>query len=790
MKTFSLDLKLLRDLWGLRGQALAIALVIGAGLSAVMMSLSTLDSLRASRAKFYADNGFAQVFTRLRRAPEAVADQIREIPGIGIVETRVSVFVTLQMPGFDEPVRGYILSLPDHRGAGGLNRLYLSAGRLPHRHRDDEIVIGEAFAELHGLQPGDRLDMILYGKRASPRIVGIALSPEFVYQAGPGELIPDFKRFGIGWMEREPLSLALDMDGAFNDLAATLSPRANQRAVIEQVDLALARWGGTGAFGREDQQSHRFLSEEFKQLSHMGRMFSFIFLGVSAFLLHIVVSRLIDTQREQIGILKAFGYSNAQIGLHYGKLVMAIVLLGTLLGTGLGAWLGHGLAGLYMEYYRIPDMVFSLRPRMALGAASVTSLAALAGAAAAVWRGVRLPPAEAMRPEPPARFRATIVERLGLQAMLSPATRMILRQIERRPVRALLTTLGIAFATGIMVSGIFFPDSMDFIVDTEFQRASREDLAVTFIENSERAALHELAALPGVRHAEPFRSVAIRLHNRNLQRRTVIQGLLPEPELHRLLNRRLEAFRLPPEGLVVSDILARAMDIGPGDQVMVEALEGKRRRHVVPVVAIIEQWVGMAAYMDIDALNRLLAEGDVISGAFLAVAREDFPRVLAELEARPRIAGTRSQRGTIQSWHETFEDVLLTFVGFIAAMAGAITLGVVYNAARITLSERMRELASLRVLGFTRAEISVILLGELGFLVSLAIPLGLGIGLWLAHQWAAQAPQELFKLPVVITARTYTESAVTVLIAALLSALVVRRRLDRLDLIGVLKTRE
>jgi putative ABC transport system permease protein len=403
---------------------------------------------------------------------------------------------------------------------------------------------------------------------------------------------------------------------------------------------------------------------------------------------------------------------------------------------------------------------------------------------------VRLPPAEAMRPEPPARFRATVIERLGLQAMLSPATRMILRQIERRPVRALLTTLGIAFATGIMVSGIFFPDSMDFIVDTEFQRASREDLAVTFIENSERAALHELAALPGVRHAEPFRSVAIRLHHRNLQRRTVIQGLLPEPELHRLLNRQLEAFRLPPQGLVVSDILARVMDIGPGDQVLVEALEGKRRRHLVPVVAIIEQWVGMAAYMDIDALNRLLAEGDVISGAFLAVAREDFPGVLAALEARPRVAGTRSQRGTIQSWHETFEEVLLTFVGFIAAMAGAITLGVVYNAARITLSERMRELASLRVLGFTRAEISVILLGELGFLVLLAIPLGLGIGLWLAHQWAAQAPQELFKLPVVITARTYTESAVTVLIAALLSALVVRRRLDRLDLIGVLKTRE
>jgi len=790
MQISSLDLKLLRDLWGLRGQALAIALVIAAGLSAVMMSLSTLDSLRASRAKFYADNGFAQVFAPVRRAPEALADRIRDLPGIAIVETRVSVFVTLQMPHFDEPVRGYILSMPGAEGAAGLNRLHLSEGRLPQHNRDDEIVIGEAFAQMHGLQPGDRLDMILYGKRVSPRIVGVALSPEFIYQVGPGELIPDFKRFGIGWMEREPLALALDMDGAFNDLTATLSPGASERAVLEQLDLILARWGGTGAYGREDQQSHRFLSEEFKQLSHMGRMFSFIFLGVSAFLLHIVVSRLIDTQREQIGTMKAFGYSNAMVGFHYGKLVIVIVLAGTIMGIAIGAWLGHGLAGLYMEYYRIPEMVFNLRPRMALAATSVTSLAALAGTAMAVWRGVRIPPAEAMRPEPPARFRATVLERLGLQRYLAPATRMILRQIERRPARALLTTLGIAFATGIMVSGIFFPDSMDFIIDAEFQRASREDLAVTFIEDTERAALHELAALPGVRHAEPFRHAAIRLHNRNLQRRTVIQGLLPETELHRVLDEELQPYRLPPEGLVVSDILANALDIRAGDRVLVEPLDGRRGSHVVPVAAIVQQWIGMSAYMHIDALNRLLGDGDVISGAFLAVAPTDFPAVLKALEARPRVAGSRSHHGTIQSWHDTFEEVLLTFVGFIGAMAGAITLGVVYNAARITLSERARELASLRVLGFTRAEISVILLGELGFLVVLAIPLGFAVGLWLAHQWAAQAPQELFKLPVVISAKTYAESGLTVLLAAVLSALIVRRRLNRLDLIGALKTRE
>jgi putative ABC transport system permease protein len=758
-----LDRKLARDLWGLRGQAIA---------------------------KFYADNGFAQIFAPLRRAPEAIADRARDIPGMGIVESRVTAFATLQLEDFDEPVRGYVLSLPDRRHPGGLNRLHLRAGRLPEPGRDDEIVIGEAFAEMHALQPGDHLEMILYGKKVAPRIVGIALSPEYIYQAGPGELIPDFKRFGIGWMEREPLALALDLDGAFNDLVATLSPGASEDAVLERLDLLLARWGGTGAYGRDDQQSHRFLNEEFKQLNHMGQMFSFIFLGVSAFLLHIVISRLIDTQREQIAALKAFGYSNTQVGLHYGKMVVGIVLLGTLAGLAVGAWMGHGLAGFYLEYYRIPELVFQLRPRVALAAVSVTAIAALAGTASAVFRGVRIPPAQAMRPEPPVEYRATLFERLGLQRHLAPTTRMILRQLERRPFRSALTMLGIAFATGIMVSGVFFPDSMDFIVDAEFRRASREDLAVTFIEITGRPALHELAALPGVRRAEPFRSVAIRLRNGSVERRTALLGFAPEAELHRVLDEQLRPVALPPDGLVLSDVLAQVLDARPGDTLTVESLEGRRGSHLVKVAGIVEQWVGMSAYMDLDALNRMTGEGDVISGAFLAAAPEHWPDLLRLLEERPGVAGTRSQAGTIQSWHESFEEVLLTFVGFIAAMAGAITLGVVYNAARITLSERARELASLRVLGFTRGEISRILLGELGLLVALAIPLGFLIGAWLAYQWAAQAPQELFKIPVVLSAKTYALSATTVLVASLLSAFIVRQRLNRLDLIAALKTRE
>jgi len=783
--TSTLDKKLFRDLWRLRGQVIAISLVIAAGLSAVMMSLATLDSLSASRAKFYADNGFASVFADLTRAPVSLAGRVREIPGVATVETRVAAGITLQMPDFHDPVRGYILSIPE-----GLNRLHLTAGRLPMPDRGDEIVIGQAFAEAHELSPGDRLSMILYGKQVKPRIVGITLSPEFIYQLGPGELMPDFERFSIGWMEREPLARALDLDGAFNNLALTMSPGANEQQIIDQLDELLKPWGGTRAYGRDLQQSHRFLSEEFKQLTHMGQMFSVIFLGISAFLLNMVIGRLVDTQRPQIAILKAFGYSNTQVGWHYGRQVIAIVLLGCVMGLGVGAWMGDGLASLYGDYYRLPEMVFRMRPQMALAAVLVTATAALLGAAGAVWRGVKLPPAEAMRPEPPAIYRATLVERIGLKTFLSPATRMVMRQIERQPLRSLLTVTGVALATGIMVSGVFFPDSMDLIVDTEFRRASRENLAVSFIENTERRALHELSGIPGVIMAEPQRTVSIELHHLNRFRRTVIQGLESEPELHRVLDADSQPVLLPDDGLVLSEVLAEVLELQPGDMAEIRVLDGSQEEYLVEVAGVIQQWVGMSAYMNIDALNRLLGDGDVISGAYLAVPEYLETTVLEQLEARPRVAGTRSQRGTIRSWEQSFEEVLLTYVTFLGAMAGAITLGIVYNAARITLSERARELASLRVLGFTRAEISRILLGELAILVLIAIPIGFVVGWWLAVQWAVQSPKELFLIPVVISPKNLALSASVVLASAILTGLIVRRRLDNLDLIAVLKTNE
>ena len=786
----ALNLKLFRDLWHMRGQVLAIAAVIMGGVATLVMSLSTYDSLYGTRERFYQEFRFAQVFASLKRAPEPVAARLKAIPGVERVETRVVAGVKLELEDYDKPMTGLLLSLPDG-GNPMLNTLHLKRGRMVRPYNADEVVLSDTYADAHHLEPGDRVVAIINGKRKPLTIVGVALSPEFVYQIAPGAMFPDFERYGVLWMSRHALAAAYNMEGAFNDVSLTLAPGTQEQNVIDRMDTVLAPYGGTGAYGRRDQFSNHFLDEELKQLRTMATVFPTIFLGVAAFLLNVVVSRLVATQREQIAILKAFGYSHLAIGWHYVKLVMAMTLIGVAGGVALGAWFGKGLANVYMEFYRFPYLDYVLPPGVILIALAVSMLAGVSGTLFSVNRAVRLPPAEGMLPETPTLYRTTFIERIGLQRWFAQPSRMILRHIERRPVKSLLTLFGIACACGLMMVGNYQKDAIDFMVDIQFRQASREDLDVSFIDPTSGKALHELAALPGVRHVEGFRDVPAILSFRHHRYRTVLYGIQPEGRLHRVLDAGLHPVRVPPGGVVLTDHLANnILHIKPGELLTVKVLEGKRPTRQVPVLGVTKQYLGVSAYMQRDSLNAMLHEGNVVSGAYLALTPGTEQKVYAELHERPRVLGMVANSSAVKSFHDTIGDFILFYNMVATLLAGSIGFGVVYNSARIALSERGRELASLRVLGFTRAEIAYILLGELATLTLAAIPVGFLVGIGLTGILVLAFESDLYRLPMIIEPANYAMGAAVVIASALVSGLLIWHRLGRLDLVAVLKTRE
>lgn len=780
---------MLRDLWGMRGQVLAIAFVIVAGVATYVAMTSVMDALQQSQATYYSDSRFAEGFAAVRRAPEHLHERLRRVSGINTVQTRISAGVNLEIPDFDEPVAGTLVSIPEGEQPR-LNRLVLREGRWVQPGREEEVLLNEVFAEAHDLRPGDEFTAIVNGRRRTLTVVGIALSPEFLMQIQPGTLFPDPERYGVLWMGRNALAAAYDMEGAFNDVAFTLAPGASMDDVLDRVDLILNPYGGRRAYARADQPSHALISEEFQQLEAMSTLLPAIFLIVAAFLLNIVVARLINLQREQIAVLKAFGYSDVAVGGHYMKLVLVVVLIGTVLGGALGMWMGRALGELYLEFYRFPALEYTLELPVLLTAALLTAAACLIGVINAVRRAVRLPPAEAMRPAPPATYRPTIVERIGLQRFFDQPTRMILRNLERQPVKSLLTVVGIATSCAILIMGLFFGDAFDFMIDVQYGLAQQEDLTVRFIEPTSTAALYELASLRGVQHAEPFRAVPVTLRHEHRAYETGIEGIPPDAELRRIIDTELQPIVIPPEGLVLTEHLAEILQVAPGDSVTVAIREGSRRTRSVPVTALTRQFVGVSAYMDLRAMHRLVGDGAAISGAFLMIDAAREAELMNALQARPRVANIVSQERAIEAFNETAAESMLTFTFVLSLFAGVIAFGVIYNSMRITLSERDRELASLRVLGFTRGEIAYILLGELAILTLLSIPLGFALGALASAGIIEGVQTDMYQIPLVLGRGTFALAAAVVLVSATASALIVRRNLNRLDLIGVLKTRE
>ena len=786
----TLNRKLFRELAKMRGQVIAITLVVACGIMAFVSMRLTYLSLVQSQDTYYTRYRFADVFANLKRAPASVADRIAQIPGVSSVRTRIVMNVNLDVPGLNEPATGRLVSIPVPRRAV-LNDLSLQEGRYPRIGKPEEVIISEVFAKANDLVLGDWIGAVINGRRKELRVVGIGLSPEYVYEVqGTGSIFPDNRRFGIIWMGREALAGAFDMEGGFNDLSIALSPNARERDVIDRMDHVLEPYGSAGAYGRDSQISHRFLSDEIAGLSVSSTIMPAIFLGVAALLLHIVFSRMVRAQREQIAILKAYGYANAVIGWHYLKFAFLAVSGGTLLGIAGGIWLGRPLTGLYQEFYRFPELTYVLNVETIAFASIISVSAALLGTLHALQSAMSMPPAEAMRPDSPAHFRPHALERMGVHRMVPPVWRMIFRNMERRPVKTLLSAAGIAMAVAILVMGRFGFDSIDYMIDFQFRTVQREDASVVFAGPLPARARFDLAHLPGVIRSEPYRAVPVRLRSEHRMKQTAITGLDPAGELRQLVDQSGRILSLPPDGVVLTKTLADLLDVREGDMLTVEVLEGSRHTGQVPVTRLVDELIGVSAYMDIRALNRFLGEGPTISGAFLSVDPLRSDELYSTLKQTPAVAGVAVREAVIKGFEDTIAESTNASTVTLIVFSCIIACGMVYNGARIALSERNREMASLRVIGFTEREISVVLLGEQAIITLLAIPIGFLIGWVLCYLIVDAFAQELYRMPMVITGKTYAFSFLIVSAAAALSSYAVHRRLRHLDLIGVLKTIE
>ncbi|MCG8343371.1 MAG: FtsX-like permease family protein [Chlorobiales bacterium] len=784
-----LNRKLLRELLRMKSQMLAVAAVVACGIS-VFVSMSSVEySLKSTKASYYSDYRFADVFMQVKRAPESMLENVRNIQGVAAVRSRIVADVTLDVPGLNEPASGRLVSMPD-RKVPVLNDVFLREGRYIEAGHPEEVIASETFMEANGLKIGDRVGAVINGRWKELVIVGMGLSPEYIYEVQPGAFFPDNRRFGVFWMSRDALEAALDMTGAFNDLSLTLAHGASEKDVIQRLDDMFRRYGSLGAYGRSEQLSDRFISDEIKQVGIQITVLPAIFLAVAVFLLNIVLKRLVSTQRDQIAVMKAMGYTNEEVGLHYLGFAMVPVAIGAVAGTALGIWLGLGLTKVYEDFYNFAELIYYFRFEEVALSVLLSAGAALVGALSAVKRVVSLPPAEAMRPEAPVVYKPGFLDRKEFQKKIPVSVRIIVRNLERRRWKTAISVIMIAFAVAILIAGRYSYDAINHLILVEFSGKHREDLTIIFNESRPRSVQYNLASLGGVLEQEFYREEPAKLIYEHRSRRQSITGLKTSDGLKRLVDAHNRQIQLPETGILLTTTLADILGIAPGDTLTVEFLQGKRRTVRVPVGGTIDELLGLSAYMRIDNLDRLTEEADMVTAAYLRIDGTESEKLFADFKEMPDVAGTSMLKAMQESFEELIAQSMTTSTVILTTFASILAFAVVYNGARISLSERARELSSLRVLGLTRHEIAFILLGEQAILTAIAIPVGFLIGIGLSVLLALALSSELYRMPVVFSNFNFVFALIVIVAVALFSGIMVHYRLNRLDLIAVLKTRE
>jgi putative ABC transport system permease protein len=783
----ALDVKLLRDFRRMWAQSLAIALVVAGGVASTVMAVGSLNSLEETRIAYYERLQFADVFAVARRAPKTLLTEVAQIPGVAAAEGRIVKLALLDIPEFAEPATGEFISLPEG-GQPRLNQLYLRSGRLPQPMSAQEVVVSDGFAKAHEFAPGSHFSAILNGRKRALVIVGTALAPEFIYAVGPGDRMPDDRRFAIVWMAEKALASAYDLDGAFSSVSLKLLPNASEPEVIKRLDSLLDRYGGQAAYGRRDQFSHAYINHGMDMLRNMSRTLPPIFLLVAAFLINLTLTRVVALEREQIGLFKALGYPNLAIALHYLKLVIVIVAIGIVVGAAAGTWLGGYVTKLYGDIVHFPFLIFAATPGIYVIAGTLSLAAGITGALRALRSIVFLPPAVAMQPPSPPRFRRVLPATWSVRHLLSQPLVMMARNITGHPFRAAFTMIGLALSTGILVGSLFLRGTMENLIDVTFFLADRQDATVSLVERRNASVVEDVAHLPGVVAVEPYREVPIRIRKGPLERRVMLNARPADADLSRIIDINLRPVVLPEGGLAISRWLAGRIDARAGDVVEIDLLEGQRHTISLSITTLVEDYFGMQGMMEAATLARLMREAPAVNAVNVSLDTTRLGEFYEAIKRLPAVAGLAPQRLSLVNFRKEMAVIVTTMATIYTGLAALIAFGVVYNSARISLSERARELASLRVLGFTHADVLRILLLELALLTVLAQPAGWGIGYGLAWLLKTKMEADVMRSRLVVDNATYALASVMVIAAALLSAFVVRRRLARLDLVSVLKT--
>ena len=789
-----LDRKLRRDLYGSRGLIVAITGIIAVGIACYGALAASYRNLSQGQTAYYNLCRMADFSIELKKAPVADLEALADLPGVIELRPRIQSYVTVDLADVIEPVNGVVLSLPDRREAV-INDIVLRQGSYFSDRRANEVIVNESLARRHGLYPGQWIHILLNNRRQELFIVGTAISSEFTYLLGPGQITPDPEHFGVFYIKQSFAEEVFDFDGAANQVLGLLAPdvRARPADLLRRAESLLEAYGVASATPRADQPSHRFLANEIEGLRAFGRIMPTIFLVTASLVLNMLMTRLVEQQRTVVGTLKALGYGDWDVFLHFLKFGMAVGLLGGLAGCVAAYGMAAMMTGMYRQFFQFPRLVNQVYADIFATAVCISLAFGLIGSLAGARRVLLLEPAQAMRAKPPAQGGAVALERLhGLWNRLSFGWRMTLRNLIRHRLRTSAGVFAAAMGASVSVNALMMSAATNYLLDFQFRFIQRSDVDLVFKDERSFEAIDEVRHLRGVDYVEPTFDVPCKFIHGPYVRKGGVFGLSPSARLTMPRDARARRLRVPESGILINRMLAEALHVSSGNYVTVEPTRGAREPKRVRVAAISDSFLGMSVYADIDFLNQLMGEEMAVTGAQLSVARQprELVNLYRELKRIPGIQTITVRDDLIENLMETLIKNQRVFITLLVGFAGVIFFGSVLNASLISLAERQREVATFRVLGYGEWQISWLFLRESLFMNLAGTLVGLPLGYLLSWSVAQSYNTEWFRMPLVDPRGVWLTTLGVGLAFGLAAHVFVHRAIARMDWLEALKTRE
>ncbi|MCL2057227.1 MAG: FtsX-like permease family protein [Oscillospiraceae bacterium] len=776
-----------RGIWRGRRSYIACIFLLSMG---VMMYISfhlMHLNLHGAMNALYEERKFGDGFAAVAQIPLSDIAKVEAVPGIREAAATVTIDVSVDRPGFDRTITLRLSSF-DPADTSRINDFQILEGTQPH---NSGILLSEKFARASGYSVGDEITLVIGGDRVREIVTGLVLSPEYVYAIpDASQMLPDFETFGFGFMPGARLGTLSGAAGTGNRVSFLLEDGAKYRNVEPLLEEILRPYGLIYLIPRDDQLSHAMLYMEIDVIGQMSTSMPFLFMALAVIILYIMLKRIIEQERTSIGTLKAMGFGNGTVMLLYISYGVIVGLLGGIAGASFGLALNAPMTGLMLEFFDLPAARVPPDFSLIMNGMAISLLSGASGAFMGTMGILRLSPSDAMRPPAPPTVTVDFVGRVPfLRAVLASHGYMAARNISRGRVRSAVVVFGLSVSFALMAFIASYGDMFDTLIFNQFTKVQLYNLRVSLKSPIPyTGAIESAYALEGVRRAEGILEISVELRNGHLRKSTVITAMEKSSALFYIYDNDLDiTFEPPAGGVILASSLAKELNAVRGDVLTMRTPYTGGEDIPLPVEGIVNTGLGATGFMAIEGLWGLLGIPPSASGILLD-AHETMP-IKDSLTDAENVAATLD----LDESMAVVEDMISTYIPltYMMQLAGiAIAFAIITNTASISLSERKREYATMRVMGMHPREIGKVVAFEYWILFILAVPPGIWLESLFKRSIAGMVDNDVFSIPQSTGLASFATAAALCMLTIMLSNLSAARKISRFDMVEVLKERD